>query len=119
VTRTTAPAGVDALAAAGMANSAAAKAAPSSRPSLFERVTGIGRSAKPAAKAATAPAAPAAQKAEPQISAPAAAPARQSPAPAAAPQPRLSGLEGQAPATAAGGQEDLLDIPAFLRRQAN
>ena len=32
---------------------------------------------------------------------------------------RLSGLEGQAPATAAGGQEDLLDIPAFLRRQAN
>jgi len=116
VTRSNAPAGVDALAAAGMAN-AATKAAPTSRPSLFERVTGIGRSSKPAARAAAAT--PASTKAEPQIATPAAAPARQAAAPAAAPQPRLSGLEGQAPATAAGGQEDLLDIPAFLRRQAN
>jgi len=99
-----------------MAN-AATKAAPTSRPSLFERVTGIGRSSKPAARAAAAT--PASTKTEPQIATPAAAPARQAAAPAAAPQPRLSGLEGQAPATAAGGQEDLLDIPAFLRRQAN
>ncbi|MFM8678039.1 MAG: cell division protein FtsZ [Alphaproteobacteria bacterium] len=118
VTRNPAPAGVDAMAAAGMVNNAApAKAAPSSRPSLFERVTGI-KSSKPAARQAGQASAPAAQKTEPQIAAPATAPTRQA-APPAAPQPRLNGLEGQAPTSAAGGQEDLLDIPAFLRRQAN
>jgi cell division protein FtsZ len=70
-------------------------------PSLFERVTGTGR-ARPAATTA-------------RPTAPATAPAQ---APAAA-QPRLGGLD---PADRVAGQkseDDLLDIPAFLRRQAN
>ncbi len=56
--------------------------------------------------------------------APAAPPARpvsETMATAAAPasQPRLSGLETPAPAAPASAEDDLLDIPAFLRRQAN
>ena len=46
------------------------------------------------------------------------APARPMPTPAAAPQPKLGGLD-PAERPVAQGQEDLLDIPAFLRRQAN
>jgi cell division protein FtsZ len=43
--------------------------------------------------------------------------AREAPAqPTEQPQPRLSGLD---PADRLGGDDDLLDIPAFLRRQAN
>jgi cell division protein FtsZ len=61
------------------------------------------------------PPASAAPKAEPRLSAPAARPAQ--PAPAA--QPKLGGLEAPTQGTPGGGQEDLLDIPAFLRRQAN
>ena len=41
---------------------------------------------------------------------------REAPAEQPAVQPRLSGLD---PADRLGGDEDLLDIPAFLRRQAN
>ena len=53
--------------------------------------------------------------------APPARPTSETPAPAAAPasQPRLSGLEAAAPAGSASAEDDLLDIPAFLRRQAN
>jgi cell division protein FtsZ len=65
-------------------------------PSLIERVTGVGR-AKPVA----APAAPRAPTAPPRPA-----------------QPRLAPLE---PEERTGGskEDDLLDIPAFLRRQAN
>jgi cell division protein FtsZ len=90
----------DPFAAAELAN-AAPRAEPVKEkrrgPSLFERVTGTGR-ARAQAQPAAAPAAPAAA------------------APAA--QPRLGGLE---PADRASqpAQDDLLDIPAFLRRQAN
>ena len=64
-------------------------------PSLIERVTGVGR----------------ARSAPPE-------PARQPPPPAVKPaQPRLASLE---PEERPGSkEEDLLDIPAFLRRQAN
>ncbi len=67
-------------------------------PSLIERVTGVGR-ARPAPSAL--------DRTEPQPIPPAAKPA----------QPRLSSLE---PEDRPGAkEEDLLDIPAFLRRQAN
>jgi cell division protein FtsZ len=72
-------------------------------PSLFERVTKAGRllhREEPEAPARVAPAQPPA------------------PAPIIAPtQPKLGALD---PAERPGAkEEDLLDIPAFLRRQAN
>jgi cell division protein FtsZ len=89
-------------------------------PSLIERVTGVGRvraSAPPPAAPAIPPAAPAAPT--PPVAAP-----RQPPTvpPAAAQQrqnqPRLAPLDPEE--RGAGSKEDdLLDIPAFLRRQAN
>ena len=93
----------DPFAAAAMEN-AGPKAEPVKEkrrgPSLFERVTGTGR----ARQAASAPAAPA-------------APATPAPAPAA--QPRLGGLDPVDRVNQPSPQDDLLDIPAFLRRQAN
>jgi len=66
-------------------------------PSLIERVTGVGRARPPAAPPAPRPAA--AQAARPA-------------------QPRLAPLEPEErPGTSK--EDDLLDIPAFLRRQAN
>jgi cell division protein FtsZ len=71
-------------------------------PSLIERVTGVGR-------ARATPPAPPAPPREPQPRA--AIPARPA-------QPRLAPLEPEErPGTAK--EDDLLDIPAFLRRQAN
>jgi cell division protein FtsZ len=84
-------------------------------PSLIERVTGVGRG-----RVAAPTEAPPAPQAAPV--APVAAP-RQPPAipPAAQPrqnQPRLAPLDPEE--RGAGSKEDdLLDIPAFLRRQAN
>jgi cell division protein FtsZ len=81
------------------AQPAAGDAAPRPKgrvPSLIERVTGVGR-ARPAA-----PVAP------PRQAAPAARPA----------QPRLAPLDPEQ-RPAASKEDDLLDIPAFLRRQAN
>ena len=67
-------------------------------PSLIERVTGVGRARPPV---------PAPDR-SPRPAAPAARPA----------QPRLAPLEpDERPGT--GKEDDLLDIPAFLRRQAN
>jgi cell division protein FtsZ len=72
-------------------------------PSLIERVTGIGRA-----------------RATPPAAQPVAARPQRAPAPIAAnpSQPRLAPLE---PDDRPGGskEDDLLDIPAFLRRQAN
>ncbi len=131
---------LNAFNAADMANAhAAPREAPPRRrlPSLFERVTGTGRSRTEAASAA--PAAPAAAPAPSPVAsavaaavaarsaapaaapmaAPAAAPmAAPSPAPAA-PQPRLGGLDPSDRLMASKAEDDLLDIPAFLRRQAN
>ena len=112
-------------------------------PSLFERVTGTGRGPwstrgvrrkepeAPQVHSEGPPATPVASSADPAPMASAPAPAPQSLAPAPAPQPlaaepapaaqpRLGGLEAPAQGpTAEPADEDLLDIPAFLRRQAN
>jgi len=102
----------DPFAAAAMTNGA--KPQPSRKvrgPSLFERVTGAARHREPQPEpvppAATAPAAsaptppqPAAVRSEPQ-------------------QPRLGPLDPADRVTVSKAEEDLLEIPAFLRRQAN
>ncbi|MBV9827256.1 MAG: cell division protein FtsZ [Alphaproteobacteria bacterium] len=89
----------------------AAGAAPRPRgrvPSLIERVTGVGRRPAP-------PVAPPLPTAPPRPVAPPAAGARPATPPA---QPRLAPLEPDQ-RTPASKEDDLLDIPAFLRRQAN
>ena len=87
---------------------AAANTPPTARsrgPSLIERVTGVAR-ARPTQPAAAPPAAPPAPRQAPSAA----------PRPA---QPRLSSLENDEARTASSKEDDLLDIPAFLRRQAN
>jgi cell division protein FtsZ len=90
----------DAFAAAAMENGGRpALAKPKSRgPSLFERVTGVGR---------RTPAAPIERATRPAAS------------PAQAQQPRLGALDPSDRLVGSKSEEDLLDIPAFLRRQAN
>jgi cell division protein FtsZ len=103
-------------------------------PSLFERVTGTGR-ARGAETPEPRAAAPAPMTMRPMATPapiPALAPALAAPAPVAAPaapapvaqaaapmQQRLGGLDPADRLTAARAEDDLLDIPAFLRRQAN
>ncbi len=77
------------------------------RPGLFER---FARSTTRARGVSEAPAAP---RAEPRMPRPAPA---QTQAPSA---PSLSGLEASERPSTPQREEDLLDIPAFLRRQAN
>ena len=104
----------------------AAAAAPKRRPSLFERMTrsGMGRAEGEAPRAQPTLVAPqggimpaaSAPVAAPAAPAPvAAAPAAPTPAPA---QPRLGGLD-PTDRLAPKAEDDLLEIPAFLRRQAN
>jgi cell division protein FtsZ len=81
-------------------------------PSLIERVTGVGRVRLTQPAATPAAAAPVAA---PPPTRPATAP---SGAPRPAAQPRLASLEPEEQ-TASAKEDDLLDIPAFLRRQAN
>ncbi|MBI4184766.1 MAG: cell division protein FtsZ [Proteobacteria bacterium] len=107
----TEPAAPEPFAAAAMVNGAAEPARPREKPrmpSLFERVTGAGR-ARAQAEAA---------KLEPRIATLAEPPAR-----AAADKPAQGKLgEGDPGARAVQRheeEEDVLDIPAFLRRQAN
>jgi cell division protein FtsZ len=84
-------------------------------PSLIERVTGVGR-VRVQPPAAPPPTAPVAQ---PPVTAPRAAPAAPATPAAARPnQPRLTPLEAEE-RSANSKEDDLLDIPAFLRRQAN
>jgi cell division protein FtsZ len=87
-------------------------------PSLIERVTGVGR-ARLTQPPAPAPM-PVAQPAPPPAPRPVAPPS--APVAAAAPtrsvQPRLASLETEE-RTGNSKEDDLLDIPAFLRRQAN
>jgi cell division protein FtsZ len=71
-------------------------------PSLIERVTGVGRARTTAPEPPPRPAAPPAKTASAQASA----------------QPRLAPLEPDDRPNLSK-EEDLLDIPAFLRRQAN
>ncbi|MBV8652321.1 MAG: cell division protein FtsZ [Alphaproteobacteria bacterium] len=88
----------DPYAAAAMENGGRPAPAKKSRgPSLFERVTGVGRS----------------RPAEPERPQPRTA------SPAQAQQPRLGSLDPGDRLVGSKTEEDLLDIPAFLRRQAN
>jgi cell division protein FtsZ len=105
---------VNPIAAAALANGPAAaprKSAAGFGAKIFSKVTGLaGRDRQAQAEPRTAPAA----KPEPRLQQPA---SPRAPQPT---QPKLGGLEPMAPTPPApGGQEDLLDIPAFLRRQAN
>jgi cell division protein FtsZ len=107
-------------------------AAPQRRmPNLFSRVTGnaAGWARSATAEARESNVTPQLRAATPRP--PAAAPAPQPapashgpvPSPAAQPpaaaQPRLSGLDPKDRLSASRAEEELLDIPAFLRRQAN
>jgi cell division protein FtsZ len=101
----------DPFAAAAMANGAReqqkAEAKPDPRekgPSLFERVTGTTRAAK-IAKIAKMEMSPATTETAPQ--------------PAKPGQPRLGNVHPGDRLAQSQSEEDLLDIPAFLRRQAN
>ncbi|MCW8916050.1 MAG: cell division protein FtsZ [Magnetovibrio sp.] len=97
-------------------------------PSLFERVTGgakskvtmFGGSKSSSIEAISAPAA--VSTPAPAVSAPAAsldsAPTQQMRTSAMA-EPTLEGLDPEERLQTSQGEEDLLDIPAFLRRQAN
>ena len=98
----------DPFAAAAVANGAGSPAAPS----LFERVTGISRVTKPKAPAAQ----PTPIRSEPKVGM---APAPVTMAPESPLQPTLGGLDGTERTLANSAEDDLLDIPAFLRRQAN
>ncbi len=113
----------DPFAAAAMTNGrlrpdrqAAAAAAPARTPSLFERVTGTGRAAWAARTARPAEAGPAATptRVEPRAVEPRPAAPRAETA-----QAQLGGLDPADRIAASTPEEDLLDIPAFLRRQAN
>jgi cell division protein FtsZ len=81
--------------------------------SLFERMTGSGRPQKPQAEE---------PRLAPEPAPKATAPAR--PAPAAQPQETggqasLSGLDSSRSSATSAAEEEMLEIPAFLRRQAN
>ncbi|MBN35077.1 MAG: cell division protein FtsZ [Rhodospirillaceae bacterium] len=138
-----APAAPSAFGSAALVNNSNKEAR---KPSLFERMTGAGRSHKEPArqepairpKAAEAPAAPE-PKPEPVAEAPAPAPvsepaaAEPAPAPVAAPEPQpepeakpepvMAAEPAPAPQTAtmevSTVEDDVLDIPAFLRRHKN
>jgi len=146
---TPAPQSAPAVAAPTLTAQAPAAPQPQRRmPNLFSRVTGGAAWAKPAAldaresqvtpqMRASSPPRPAAQAPAPSMptlsAAAAPAPAPMAPPVAASPQvqpslsqpaqattqPRLSGLDPKDRIAASRAEEDLLDIPAFLRRQAN
>ncbi len=87
-------------------------------PSLFERVTGTGRAARKVDKTETVES----PKVEPILGK--SEPVAEKAAPIAAlaeekPQVQLGGLDAASRAAEPKADEDLLDIPAFLRRQAN
>ncbi|MEO3428645.1 cell division protein FtsZ [Pelagibius sp. CAU 1746] len=112
-------------------------APPAPRQSLFAKVTGAARALTAAQGSETAARAPQADAPRPmaargaspaQPERPSAAPGRadtgrpaaaQPAQPAATAQPRLAGLDPAERIGHSQAEEDLLDIPAFLRRQAN
>ena len=77
-------------------------------PNLFQRITGASRDRREAA-----PSAP-----EPRVARPAAPPKAEEPAPKPQ-QTRLSGVDPDDRVKTSQTEDDLLEIPAFLRRQAN
>ncbi|MDD9877411.1 MAG: cell division protein FtsZ [Magnetovibrio sp.] len=131
VTETTEP---DAFAAAALKNGAQGPGTPAAeagtdKPSLFERVTRTGRAAIGRVVSESAGSDPgeieqavedkavSEESAPAETAAPAAVVASIAPAPEA--EPKLTDLAAKPASEAADEEEDLLDIPAFLRRQAN
>jgi len=114
----------DAFAEAALTNGAAAESKPkvTRGPSLLERMTGTGRARQKAREAEVAQQEPGFGRRETLDPAPqaeagsgAVAPAESPAARANSPMPTIDPADRLAPAA----EEDLLDIPAFLRRQAN
>jgi len=104
-----APMEADPFAAAAIANGSRER----QKPTLFERVTGLGRSRETAPPPAPAPAPAAAPAAATRIAPPVREPIRTQPQ-----QTKLGNLD-PADRLKPSHDDDLLEIPAFLRRQAN
>ena len=100
-------ASADPFNAAAMANAGGGAKAPS----LFQRVTGMGRKSREEAEPRVD-----LLDAAPQAAAQPAAPSRPA---ASSDHPKLGPLDRADRVTPSGADDDLLDIPAFLRRQAN
>ena len=89
------------------------------RPSLLERVTGVGQSRSQRNPGNAKPAPAEAESREPRVAPKPTSQGDNAPAASTAPrQPEFEGVEAEA-SPGAVRDEDLLDIPAFLRRQAN
>ena len=96
---------IDPFGAAEMANAGGGTA---KAPSLFQRVTGMGRKTREETVTKSVEPAPAAPTTTTPVE-----------AKPAAEQPKLGSLDRADRVTASSADDDLLDIPAFLRRQAN
>ena len=81
-------------------------------PNLFQRITGATRDAKPESAATATPA-------NPSMARPVSAPQPEKPQETAPQQTRLSGVDPDDRVQTSQTDDDLLEIPAFLRRQAN
>ncbi|MCY4547375.1 MAG: cell division protein FtsZ [Defluviicoccus sp.] len=91
---------------------------PRPRVSLLRRMAGMGGGSQRQVEEARATTAAAGRQEKPPVAAPTPEPAP--PAAAAAPQQaEFDGVQPEVAPSAAVNEEDLLDIPAFLRRQAN
>jgi cell division protein FtsZ len=105
------------FAAAAMENARSEPAQPRRKGlTLFERMTGSGRARQ------RQPTPPKVDDPDPKPSAAGAAPTLRRPvpgAPEADGQPRLGGLDSADQTSSAAAEEEMLEIPAFLRRQAN
>lgn len=116
----------DPFAAAAMANGARVKEEKpvtsepkAKKQSLFERVTGLAGNAPGKAESPVMFKPKATIPTPAPVAEPAPAPVRVEPAPARENQSQLGGLNESDRLPSAQPEEDLLDIPAFLRRQAN
>ncbi|CAN0463217.1 unnamed protein product [Laminaria digitata] len=109
----------DAFKEADLVNGGSADDSRRKSPNLFQRIAGAARDARPEMPAARATP-PAARPAAEQPTAEAKPEKREEPAPQPAPQQaRLSGVDPEDRLKTSQSDDDLLEIPAFLRRQAN
>ena len=88
-------------------------------PTLFERVTGTGRAARARAKETLPMAEPTLPRTAAASPVPSASPAPPAPQREVAEMASLGPLNPTDRLVASQAEEDLLDIPTFLRRQAN
>lgn len=87
-------------------------------PSLFERVTGSAKNTLSGFGSSKSNGAMEAEQSEASEPAAETAPSEAQP-PAGLSEPRLGGMDREERVQGSAGEDDLLDIPAFLRRQAN